>query len=163
MGIRIIVLKAYFAAMLLAIAGEGLADGPHAIAVSATVKQVCRIMAMPSLSSRSSDAEPDENASASGNATFRCTKGSTFHVVSEDPGGKSEINGVDNRDRVPDALSARCSNDYACARRQRAMVASGTGLGLGEGNTIAFSIVTPASLAGHSSAAGSTIMLTVNP
>jgi hypothetical protein len=159
--IRIIFLKACFAAMLLA--GESLADGPHAIAVSATVKQVCRIIAVPSFGSRASGAETDETASASGNTRFRCTKGSTFHVVSEDSPRNPEMDGLNNLDRVPDTIGARCSNGYACARRQRVKVASGTGLGLGEGNNVAFGIIELASLADYADTAGGTIMLTVNP
>src|SRR2546426_9006167 len=132
MRVRNIILKAWFAAMLMSIAGAALGEGTHAIAVSATVNQVCRIVAVPTLAFRASDPATGGAVTAVwSSGSLRCTKGSTFAVVSDNLAWESETESTNNRVRLADASGAGCFSTYGCLRRAGTKVATGTGLGLG--------------------------------
>ncbi len=164
MRLRNIILKAWFATMLMSIAGSALGDGSHAIAVSATVKQVCRIIAVPTLAFRASDPATGGVVTAVQSiGSLSCTKGSTFTVVSDNSAWESQTDGANSPVRLADASGAGCSNIYECVRPTLTQVATGTGLGLGAANNISFGISGPAALADYANEAGGAVILTVNP
>jgi spore coat protein U-like protein len=150
--------------MLLSIAGAALGDGIHAIAVSATVRQVCRIIAVPTLAFRPSNPATGAAVTAAWNAgSLRCTKGSTFTVVAEDPAREFETAGTNSRVRLADVSGAGCANVYECVRPTLTQVTIGTGLGLGAASNISFGLSGPAAFADYANEVGGMMILTVNP
>jgi hypothetical protein len=164
MRLRNIILKAWSAAMLMSVAGSALGDGTHAIAVSATVNQVCRITAVPTLAFRASDSMRGGAAGAVQSiGSLSCTKGSTFSVITDNPAWESQTDGMNSPVRLADASGAGCSNAYECVRHARNNVSTGTGLGFGAGNSISFGISVPAAFADYANDVGNAVILTVNP
>jgi hypothetical protein len=83
MRLRNIILKAWSAAMLMSVAGSALGDGTHAIAVSATVNQVCRIDRGADLAFAPRSWRGAARSAAQVSDPSR--KGSTFYVITDNP------------------------------------------------------------------------------
>ncbi len=154
---------------LVGFSGAASAAGTHAVSVSASVNQVCQIIdATSTLGFGALDpaAGGVVNAVWSG-GSFRCTKGSTFTVTSDDGLWESAAGGANNRMRLTGASGAACANAYECIRYTLTKVATGTGTGLGASNNLSFAVTGQTALADYTNANfggyTDTVTLTVSP
>ncbi len=159
-----IVRKAWLATALVSIAGPALGGGPHVVSVSATVRQVCRILGAPAFTFRSAEPTTGKTISAvPGIGVLSCTRGATLTIVSDSFASESlETDGFAQR---PEALgAARCANrTYRCTRGTLTKIATGTGLGFGTGSAISFGVSAPEDLVDYANDGGGAVVLTVHP
>ncbi|HEV2039381.1 MAG TPA: spore coat protein U domain-containing protein [Casimicrobiaceae bacterium] len=145
------------------------AAGTHAVSVSASVNQVCQIIdATSTLGFGALDpAAGGAVAAVWSGGSFRCTKGSTFTVTSDDGLWESAAGGASNRMRLTGAVGVGCANAYECIRYTLTKVATGTGTGHGAGNNLSFAVTGATALVDYTNANfGSytdTVTLTVAP
>lgn len=162
-------LVAAIAAGMMGFTGAASAGGTHAVSVSASVNQVCQIIdATSTLGFGALDPATGGAVSAvwSG-GSFRCTKGSTFTVTSDDGLWESAAGGGNNRMRLTGAVGVGCANSYECIRYTLTHVATGSGLGHGAGNNLSFAVTGSTALVDYTNANfgnyTDTVTLTVSP
>jgi spore coat protein U-like protein len=162
-------LAAVIAAGMIGFTGTVSAAGTHQVDVSASVNEVCQIInATSTLGFGALDPAAGGAVSAAwSGGSFRCTKGSTFTVTSDDGLWESAAGGANNRMRLTGAAGAACANSYECIRYTLTKVATGTGLGHGAGMNISFAVTGATALVDYTNANfgnyTDTVTLTVSP